>query len=148
MFNELNGVFMELKNKELISFVDGASESLFPINNLPYGVFHRNDDSIPHIGTAIGNYVLDLTLLEQEGFLKCGDSQSLFNHDALNVFASQGQAIWTAVRRRIQSLLSIDNHELQSNDALLSSALIPQSKVTMLLPFKIEGFSDFYASEQ
>ena len=138
---------MTLTNTGLKSFIEGAGESPFPIYNLPYGVFHRKNDTNPRIGTAIGNYVLDLALLEKEGLLKSGANQSLFNHDSLNIFASQGQEIWTSIRRRIQSLLSTDNHELQDNDSLLSKALIPQNEVVMLLPFKIEGFSDFYASE-
>ena len=43
---------------------------------------------------------------------------------------------------------SKDNPELQSNQALLAQALVPKKEVSMLLPFKISGFSDFYASEQ
>lgn len=138
---------MKLKNTELKSFVKNASESMFPINNLPYGVFHRKNDTAPHIGTAIGDYVLDLTLLEKEGLIKTNAKQSLFNHDSLNFFASQGKEIWSLVRSRIQSLLSEDNRELQDNAQLLSKVLIPKDEAVMLLPFKIEGFSDFYASE-
>lgn len=138
---------MELSIPRLESFIKGASESVFPIYNLPYGVFHHKDNNHPHIGAAIGNYVLDLTLLENEGLLKSGVDQSLFSHGSLNMFASQGQTVWNTVRRRIQSLLSTDNQELQGNDSLLLNSLIPQCDVRMLLPFKIEGFSDFYASE-
>ena len=138
---------METTKKGLTSFIKEAAESVFPIQNLPYGIFHRKNDTNARVGTAIGSYVLDLALLEQGGLLNSGANQSLFNHDSLNVFASQGQEVWTTVRQRIQSLLSADNNELQGNESLLSKALIPQNEVMMLLPFKVEGFSDFYASE-
>lgn len=91
--------------------------------------------------------MLDLTLLETEGLLQCCVNQPLFNYNTLNVFASQGQAVWSTVRRRIQSLLSIDNHELQDNASLRPRALVLQKDVTMHIPFHIEGYSDFYASE-
>jgi len=136
------------KNKTMTeSFVQGASESLFSIYNLPYGVFQRKDEKNPRIGTAIGNYVLDLAVLEKAGLLISNSNQSLFDRDSLNFFASQGQETWSIIRNRIQSLLSIDNHELQDNAELLAKALVPQADINMLLPFKIEGFSDFYASE-
>ncbi len=138
---------MTALTKQLQSFVENTTESPFSIYNLPYGVFYDSNNTTPRIGTAIGDYVLDLALLEEKGILTIGH-QRLFNHDTLNVFASQGKSVWSSVRRRIQSLLSIDNQELQADQALLSSVLIPQDKITMKLPFKIEGFSDFYASEQ
>ena len=131
----------------LESFVKGASESPFPIHNLPYGIFRRKNEEKAQVGTAIGDYVLDLGLLEKEGLLKTNSKQSLFNQDSLNAFASQGHETWSAIRHKIQSLLSFNNRELQDNNRLLSKALIPSNEVEMMLPFKIEGFSDFYASE-
>ena len=88
---------------KLHSFVPGADESLFPLYNLPYGVFCSKNASTPRIGTAIGDYVLDLALLEKKGLLPT--REPLFNQDALNVFAAQGQPTWSAVRHRLQTLL-------------------------------------------
>lgn len=138
---------MQTNTAILESFVEGSSDSPFPIYNLPYGVFCREQHQFPRIGTAIGSYVLDLTLLEDEGLLTKEPHKSYFNQDSLNNFASLGPEVWSAMRRRIQSLLSKDNDELQRNLLLLKMALIPQSKVKMLSPFKIGGFSDFYAAE-
>ncbi len=138
---------MKFSSNELKSFVESANNSLFSIYNLPYGVFHHKNHESPHIGTAIGEFVLDLTAIEKAGLLKHDTNKPLFNHHSLNGFAAQGQATWSAVRRRIQSLLSVNNQELQSNQSLLSEALIPKTDIKMLLPFKIEGYSDFYASE-
>lgn len=138
---------MKEHNSKLESFVEGASESPFPIYNLPYGIFQRKNEDNARVGTAIGNYVLDLALLEKEGLLNVNVQSSLFNHDCLNIFASKGEGVWSSVRKRLQSLLSVDNKELQNNTVLLSKSLIPQNEIEMLLPFKIEGFSDFYAAE-
>lgn len=131
----------------LQSFVEGADASLFSLDNLPYGVFYRGTDLTPRIGTAMGRYVLDLSLLEQHGYIGVHGKKSLFNQVNLNYFASLGSAVWASVRQQLQSVLSIDSTKLQQDHALLSEALIPQSEVTMLLPFHIEGFTDFYASE-
>src|SRR3990167_5667430 len=129
------------------SFVEDSLDSPFPIYNLPYGVFCHEQHQFPRIGAAIGSYVLDLTLLEDEGLLTKEPHKYCFNQGSLNTFASLGSEIWASMRRRIQSLLSKDNNELQNNLILLKMALIPQDKVKMLSPFKIGGFSDFYASE-
>ena len=50
----------------LRSFVDVDPASDFPIQNLPYGVFSARGLA-PRIGVAIGDYVLDLWELEQDG---------------------------------------------------------------------------------
>ncbi|VEG92472.1 fumarylacetoacetase [Legionella spiritensis] len=138
---------MDSVNSELVSFIEGSTDSLFSIYNLPYGVFSKINDNLPRIGTAIGDYVLDLALLETEGLLTFDSKESLFNQSSLNYFASLGPKIWSAVRKRLQSLLSVDNFELQDNKFLLNNALIPMSAVNMMLPFKIEGYTDFYAGE-
>ena len=52
------------------SFIEVHSESHFPIQNLPYGVFSTEHNQAPRIGVAIGDYVLDLSVLEKEGLFK------------------------------------------------------------------------------
>lgn len=131
----------------LTSFVEGSDGSSFSIYNLPYGVFSYQN-STPRIGVGIGESVLDLTLLENEGLLKVNENQRYFDQKTLNVFAESGPAVWAMVRKRVQTLLSADNQELQGQYALLQRALIQRREVTMHLPFKIEAFTDFYASEQ
>ncbi len=130
----------------LKSFVEGSDESLFSIYNLPYGVFSHQTSSL-HIGVAIGDCVLDLTLLENEGLLKIHEQQRYFDKGTLNAFAESGPAIWAMVRKRIQTLLSVENQELQDQSALLSRVLIDRREITLHLPFKTEAFTDFYASE-
>ena len=111
----------------------------FSIQNLPYGVF-STAVSAPRIGVAFGDDVLDLALLEIEGLL---DTHNLFNQPALNAFMGAGREVWTAVRRRLQTLLSEDLLRLRQ-----LHALIPQAQVTMHLPAQIGDYTDFYASRQ
>lgn len=138
---------MDVKTSPLESFIENSSNSDFSIHNLPYGVFRPKHSDKPRIGVAIGNYVLDLALLEAEGLLPTKDHKGLFNQDSLNAFAAKGPKVWSAVRHRFQQLLSKDNPELQGNNTLLKQALIPIEEVMMQLPFHIGGFTDFYASE-
>src|SRR6267154_1295963 len=56
----------------LRSFVDVDPSSDFPLQNLPYGVF-STDGVAPRVGVAIGDYVLDLWELEQDGRLDVGE---------------------------------------------------------------------------
>lgn len=132
----------------LKSFVEGADKSGFPLENLPYGVFTQKGQTKSRVGTAIGDYVLDLALLEEKGLLNFGQKKRWFAQSSLNFFASQGKTVWSEVRQRIQLLLNIDNKSLQNNPDLLEKVLIPIKEVTLHKPFHIGGFTDFYACEQ
>src|SRR5262249_11110900 len=84
----------------LRSFVPVAPESHFPIQNLPYGVFRIPEEERVRIGgyslalderrvgVAIGDFVLDLALLEGWGLLAdpaLGD-RPVFRQQSLNAF--------------------------------------------------------------
>ena len=60
---------MHPNDPKLKSFVTIAKDSHFPIQNLPYGVFTTPANYSPRIGVAIGDQVLDLSVLEQAGLL-------------------------------------------------------------------------------
>lgn len=132
----------------LKSFVEGADLSGFSLENLPFGVFKASHLPKAHIGVAIGSEVLDLTLLEQKGFLNVGQKSPWFAHASLNYFAKQGRVAAKKIRKRIQELLAVNNTELQNNKTLLGEVLIPQANITLKKPFRIGGFTDFYACEQ
>ena len=52
------------------SFVDVTPGSQFPIQNLPYGVFRPSAGASPRPGVAIGESVLDLSVLADAGLFK------------------------------------------------------------------------------
>ena len=51
----------------LKSFINVPSDSHFPIQNLPYGIFRPRAGNA-RVGVAIGDLILDLEVLETRGF--------------------------------------------------------------------------------
>jgi fumarylacetoacetase len=125
------------------SFVNVSPDSPFPIQNLPYGVFSYATRSA-HIGVAIGEYVLDLSLLQQKGLL----ASDYFQAGRLNPFIKAGAAEWRRVRQVLQELLDHANPRLRDDRALRDEALIPRDKVCMHLPVEIGDYTDFYSSKE
>ena len=125
--------------------VDPASD--FPIQNLPYGVFSAKDGLAPRVGVAIGNYILDLWELEQEGRLDVGEL-GVFAAPMLNPFMALGPKVWSRTRARISELLRHDNPELRDNDTLRRRALVPMVDAKLHLPIAVAGYTDFYSSKE
>jgi fumarylacetoacetase len=98
---------------------------------------------------AIGDHVLDLVYLHENGFLDgLGLPVGVFNQRYLNDFMALGRKKTREVRERISELLQHDNDELRSNVAAREIALIPMSEVEMQLPVRIPNYTDFYSSEE
>ena len=129
----------------LRSFIPVDAASDFPIQNLPYGVFSARGLA-PRIGVAIGDYVLDLWELEQDGRLQV--EPGTFAVASLNAFMLQGPKVWMHTRARISELLRHDNGELRDNDELRKLALVPMRDVKLHLPIAVSGFTDFYSSKE
>ncbi|MGN6522149.1 MAG: fumarylacetoacetase [Actinomycetes bacterium] len=120
------------------SWVDIPDGSAFPATHLPYGVFRLGDDD-PRVGVAIGEQVLDVAAVAAiEGL----DGAHVFAEPTLDAFLALGRPAWRAVR---SWLLELVTHP--ANEGLVSPHLIPQSQVTMLLPFTVADYVDFYSSE-
>ena len=130
---------------KLRSFVPVDPKSDFPIQNLPYGVFSARGLA-PRVGIAIGDYVLDLWELEQDGRLEV--EIGTFAGSALNFFMQQGPKVWTRTRARISELLRADHPELRDNDELRKLALVPMADVKLHMPFMVSGYTDFYSSKE
>ena len=115
----------------------------FPIQNLPFGVFTSTTNIHPHVGVAIGNDIVDLYSLAQAGLLSI--DPSVFDQSSINQFMALGNAVWTKCRGDLSQLLSSQNLTVQQQVGL---ALVPQNTATLLLPIKVEGYTDFYASKE
>lgn len=130
------------------SWVEVHSNSDFPIQNIPFGVFKTAKHG-PRVATAIGDFVLDLKQLFEAGLLKGIDFELAdFNTHTLNNMMRKGKSGTRLLRERIYDLLLNSNSELQSNSELVKNALIKQSDVEMLLPVESRDYTDFYSSEQ
>lgn len=132
------------------SFIDVKPESHFPIQNLPYGVFRLKVGNDPVCGVAIGEYVLDLSMLEEKGFFRKTNlgSEIVFETPSLNEFMSRGRTAWQQVRTILQMALSDENPILRDNEDLKKISLIPVKDVEMCLPVEIGDYTDFYSSRE
>lgn len=134
----------------LNSFIDVAADSHFPIQNLPYGVFRPLHTDTARIGVAIGDYVLDLSILANRGLFEheAIRQQQPFSQSTLNVFMGLGRDAWTSARETISYLLRDATSTLRDDTDLRSRALHRLSDVTMLLPAEIGDYTDFYSSRE
>jgi fumarylacetoacetase len=130
----------------LKSWVEVPPNSDFPIQNLPFGVFKTKYLSAV-AGVAIGNYVVDLVYLHENGYLDgLGLPAGIFNQKYLNQFLALGRKKGGEVRARVSQLLSASNTEL--NAAAREIALVPMEEVQMQMPVQIPNYTDFYSSEE
>lgn len=119
----------------------------FPLNNLPYGVFSTDDTDgdDPHCGIAIGDQILDVTYLEQEGIIGVGDD-FVFDVPFWNIFMEEGPKAWAAFRAEITDLLREGGNPLLREDPdLRAAALIPMERAVLHMPFAVAEYTDFYA---
>ncbi|MCA1478977.1 fumarylacetoacetase [Bradyrhizobium sp. NBAIM08] len=130
----------------LRSFIAVDPGSDFPIQNLPYGVFSTKDGRAPRLGVAIGDYVLDLWELEQDGLISAGDPGTFAG--GLNALMHLGPKVWSKTRARISELLRHDNPELRDNEQLRSRAFVLMRDAKLHLPFAVSGYTDFYSSKE
>ena len=138
---------MHPNDPNLRSFISVDPTSDFPIQNLPYGVFSARDGLAPRVGVAIGDYVLDLWELEQDGRLDVGEL-GVFAGPTLNRFMALGPKVWSRTRLRISELLRHDHPELRDNDELRARALVPMADAKLHLPIEVAGYTDFYSSKE
>lgn len=127
----------------LTSIVEVKEGSPFTIYNLPYGVFSTPDRK-RHIGVAIGEEVLDLTTLQQQGEIE----GEFFQKGILNPFLEEGKECWSKTRCLIQELLSSDQSILFESKEKKSQLLLPQAGLLLHLPVSIGDYTDFYSSKE
>jgi fumarylacetoacetase len=133
----------------LKSFVEVGPESHFPLENLPFGVFQPGQGSA-RIGVALGDYVIDLSVLEETGHFDSlpatTGQRGVFSEDSLNAFLGLGRPAWRKAREILQNLFSADTAVLRDNAALRDRVLHRQKDVVLRLPVRIGDYTDFYSS--
>ncbi|XP_048076344.1 fumarylacetoacetase isoform X1 [Ursus arctos] len=132
-----------------MSFVAVSEDSDFPIHNLPYGVFSTPGNPRPRIGVAIGDQILDLSVIKH---LFTGPvlskQQDVFDQPTLNSFMGLGQAAWKEARAFLHNLLSASHARLRDDAELRRRAFAAQDSAVMHLPATIGDYTDFYSSRQ
>jgi fumarylacetoacetase len=122
------------------SWVESANgDTDFPLNNLPCGVFSYGDVE-PRCGMAIGDFVLDLATLEEDGLLVL-DGGPLLDVPFWNEVMEAGPAVWADLRAKVTAMLA---HGSKAR-AAVQAYLVPQAGAVMHLPFLVAEYTDFYA---
>ncbi len=130
-----------VKTMSLIkSWIDSANSPTcaFPLNNLPCGVFSQGEGE-RRCGMAIGDRVLDVSALEDEGLLSLGGPY--LDAPYWNDLMEAGPAVWADLRAQVTALL----RDGASKRFLVEDHLIPLADVTLHLPFVVAEYTDFYA---
>lgn len=131
------------------SWVSYDVECEFPIQNLPYGIFSSTANPSPRAGVAIGDQILDLSVLALEGHFKgIQNDGGFFAEPTLNTFMGLGKLAWDSVRATVTTLLSENTSTLRDNAELRAKALVPMAEATMHLPARIGDYTDFYSSRE
>lgn len=137
---------IKANNPSLRSWITVESNSDFPIQNLPFGVY-ADASTKHHVCSAIGTYAVDLYELANLGFFKdLNINKEIFNNAFLNDFMELGKDVTRAVRNRLSDLLENNNKELQDKKEAFNQVFKLQSSVQMLLPVKVGDYTDFYSS--
>ena len=138
----------ETNDPKLRSWVKVPAGSDFPIQNLPFGIFERKGMK-PRAGVAIGDHILDLAYLQENGYLEeCQLPPEIFRGAILNEFLRLGRKKIRSVRTKVSRLLRHDNNALTVDEAITMDVLIPCSRVSMLMPVDVRNYTDFYSSEE
>lgn len=120
------------------SWINVDPSSHFSIQNLPFAIFAPLGREVT-LATAIGDFVVDITLLRDAGLLS--EKQFPF----LDSFADLTQEEFSVLRKELFELLEESNPKFRDNDILRLKALIPMSRARLMLPIKPTAFIDFYS---
>ncbi len=123
-----------------MSFIEVSPDSDFPIQNLPYGIFSTQANPNPRVGTRLGDVIVDLSLLDDDGLF--GIKRGFFADSSLNRFMASGRETWQTIRQRLTRLLG------EEQASLKREALSPVNQIQMHLPVNIGDYTDFYASRE
>ncbi|HBZ44164.1 MAG TPA: fumarylacetoacetase [Maritimibacter sp.] len=126
------------------SWVDSANsaETDFPLNNLPYGVYDKGDEEV-FCGVAIGDYILNLTKLEEDQVLDLGLGVSLFGWGTFDPLIDEGQQVWDQLRTWCETVLK----EGSPVEKTIAPYLDAREGVRMHMPFEVVEYTDFYAGK-
>lgn len=130
----------------LTSWVQVSKDSDFTIYNLPFGIF-QNKRLSPRVGIAIGDKIVDLAVLHEEGFFSDLSllPNDIFLKGALNDFIALGKPVTKRVREIVQNLLREENEQLREHTCR-GKAMVNRKEAQMLMPVKVGDYTDFYSS--
>ena len=137
----------ETHDPALSSWVESARDAStdFPIQNLPFGVFRtRGSPESFRGGVAIGNQIVDLAAVARAGVFTglARDAAQAASAEKLNGLMALGPKSWSALRLSLSQALRVGS----SQQAALSSCLVPMAAAEFDVPARIGDYTDFYTS--
>lgn len=123
-----------------------ASGTDFPIQNLPFASFKRKDNGKATSGVAIGDQIIDLSILSTKDLLSglALEAAKAASSHQLNALMALGSTYWSALRLALSRALRSDASALVQ--AQIAECLVAQSEVEYALPAQIGDYTDFYTS--
>jgi len=129
------------------SWIEVPTDSDFPIQNIPFGVFITRDDVIT-IGTRIGDCAIDMGALQQLNYFEGIElTDDMFMQDTLNDFISDGKKTWRLVRNRLAELFDETNPKLRDNKDHREIVIFNVKDIEMQLPVLIGDYTDFFSNK-
>ncbi len=127
-----------LRSWVMAANVPGAD---FPIQNLPFGVFSAGEAA--RCGVAIGDRVVDVHRIADLFTGEAVAAAQACAEPALNELMEFAPATISALRGQLSSLLAQGESVRRSR---VEQSLLPLAEVRLLLPIRVEGYTDFFAS--
>jgi fumarylacetoacetase len=121
------------------SWLDLPSDHPFGLQTLPYAVFTAPALRGRRIGVRIGDDVLDLTAATER---LDPDRAGLFADGSLDPLLAAGRGTWHDVRSTVTDWLTDPARRRE-----VEPLLVPLADATLLLPFTVADYVDFYSSE-
>lgn len=123
--------------------------------NIPFGIITTSSLVEKHATVAIGEHVLDLhEFARHQGFVELQDFDSAhiatFSQPTLNDFAALGQDAHAKVRKYLQNVFANERPfpgVLRDNIEVQCASLFRRNQVTLHLPMKNGGYTDFFAGK-
>ena len=132
------------------SFVDSAnrSDSDFPLQNLPLGIFRRPGETIGRGGAAIGDRIFDIKAAREAGLFSglAEEAAAAASGAKLNGLMALGNEAASALRARLCDLLDAAGPERARVAALADKLLAPMAECALDLPTEVGNFTDFLTS--
>lgn len=137
---------IKANNKDLKCWLEVPENSDFPLQNIPFGIFRKNDGS-HSVASRIGDKVIDLNELHRLGYLnELKVEDGVFNSESLNKFLKKGKEFTRETRDLISTLFNIESSSLQNNKDDQERILKNIREVQMVMPVKVGDYTDFYSS--
>ena len=96
-------LFIMESSLNLSSFIPYSPEHHFPLQNIPFGAFVNPTNNKTHTCTRIGDFVIDLAVLGENGkfngaLFSSLENKNVFDSEFLNGFMGLGKDYWHEAR--------------------------------------------------